>query len=76
MSTNLERLAIELLGLPAESRAILAKQLIASLDEEEPPAFDDASIAIAQRRAAELAEGRVKGIPAADVFRRLHQEFG
>jgi hypothetical protein len=76
MSTNLERLAIELLGLPAESRARLAKQLIASLDEEELPEFDDASIAIAQRRATELAEGKVKGVPAADVFRRLQQEFG
>ena len=76
MSTNLEKLAIELLGLPAESRAKLARQLIASLDEQEPPELDEASIAIARRRAAELAEGKVRGIPASEVFRRLEQEFG
>ncbi len=37
MSTQMERLAVELLGLPAPSRALLAEQLLASLDETETP---------------------------------------
>ena len=76
MSTQLERLAIELLGLPASSRALLAKQLLASLDETETPDSQQLWIEVAQRRAAELAEGRVEGIPAEDVFRELEEELG
>jgi hypothetical protein len=76
MSTSLETLAIELLGLPAETRAKLAKQLIASLDEEEVPELDEGAILIAQRRAKELSDGTVQGIPADDVFRELEDELG
>ncbi len=76
MATTLESLAIELLGLPAETRARLAKQLIASLDEEEPPELDDSAINVAQRCAREMAEGRVDGIPADEVFRQLEAELG
>lgn len=75
MSTDLERLAIELLGLPASSRAKLAKQLIASLDETESPDAQDRWIEVAKRRAAEIAEGKVECIPAEDVFRELREEL-
>jgi hypothetical protein len=54
---------------------MLAKQLIASLDEDEPPFLNDAAIAVAQRRANELADGTVEGIPADEVSRELEQEF-
>jgi putative addiction module component (TIGR02574 family) len=76
MSTQLERLAVELLGLPTSSRALLAKKLIESLDETETPDPLDAWIAVAQRRAKELEEGVVQGIPAEDVFRQLREEVG
>ncbi len=69
MSTQLERLALELLGLPASSRALLAKKLIESLDESESPDPEALWIEVAQRRAAELAEGKVQGIPAEEVLR-------
>jgi len=75
MSTQLERLALELLGLPASSRALLAKKLIESLDESESPDPEALWIEVAQRRAAELAEGKVQGIPAEEVFRKLDEEF-
>ncbi len=75
MAASLETLTIELLGLPSATRAMLAKQLIASLDEDEPPALDDAAIAVAQRRARELADGTVAGITADEVFRELEREF-
>ena len=75
MSTQLERLAIELLGLPASSRALLAKQLLASLDETETPDSQQLWIEVAQRRAAELAEGKVEGIPAEEVLRRARERL-
>jgi putative addiction module component (TIGR02574 family) len=75
MSTDLGRLAFELLGLPASSRAKLAKQLIASLDEVETPELDERALEIAERRARELAEGKVQGIPAEEVFRRLDEDL-
>ena len=35
MSTTVEKIALELLGLPAESRALLAEKLIESIDEKQ-----------------------------------------
>jgi putative addiction module component (TIGR02574 family) len=70
MAVGLEQLALELLGLPAKSRARLAEQLIASLEEDEVPDVDDVAIETAKRCAEELAEGKVQGIPAEEVMRR------
>jgi putative addiction module component (TIGR02574 family) len=76
MSTQLERLAVELLGLPASSRALLAKKLIESLDETETPDSEALWIEVAKRRAKELEDGVVQGIPAEEVFRKLREEVG
>ncbi len=75
MSTDVGRLAIELLGLPARSRAELAERLLASLDEDEVPELDESQVAVYRRRAADLAEGRVEGIPAEEVLRRLDEKL-
>ncbi len=69
MSTQLERLAVELLGLPASSRALLAKKLIESLDESETPDAEALWMEVAKRRADEIREGTVKTIPAEAVMR-------
>jgi putative addiction module component (TIGR02574 family) len=74
MSTQMERLAIELLGLPSSSRALLAKQLIASLDEPEMPEVSDEWLKEIARRDAEILEGKVQCIPAEDVFRRAREK--
>ncbi len=76
MSTNMERLALELLSLPASSRAELAKRLIASLDEFESPDAGNFWLEEIKRRDAEIAEGKVECIPAEDVFRELRKQFG
>jgi putative addiction module component (TIGR02574 family) len=75
ISTDVERLAVELLGLPSKSRAELAKRLIDSLDEDEPPELDDAAMETIQRRAREMAEGKVQGIPAEEAMRRARQRL-
>ena len=75
MSTRLDALAVELLGLPASDRALLARQLIASLDESQTPDGDSLWLEKAEKRSEEILEGRVNCIPADDVFRRARQEF-
>jgi hypothetical protein len=44
-------------------------------DEDETPELDDAQIEIYRRRAAELVKGRVEGVPAEEVFRRLDEKL-
>jgi len=68
-----ETLQAQLLRLPPEDRAHLARVLINSLDAE--PEIDPAWLEEAERRAAELANGTAETIPAAaaigDARRRL-----
>ena len=75
MSTQMEKLAIELLGLPASSRA-LARQLLASLEEDDAPEVSRQWLDVAKRRAEELISGKVRGVPAEEVFQELEQEVG
>lgn len=59
------------LRLPSRERARLAERLISSLDEETDPGAEAAWMREAERRLDELRTGRVKGRPAASVFRRV-----
>ena len=70
MGVGLEQLALGVSWPACEISARLAEQLIASLEEDEVPDVDDVAIETAKRRAEELAEGKVQGIPAEDVMRR------
>ena len=76
MSTDLGEIALELLGLPAKSRAVLSHKLIESLEEEESPDASNQWIEVAKRRAKELDDGTEPGIPAEEVFRQLEEELG
>ena len=76
MSTKMESLLVELLGLPASSRAMLAKQLLTSLKEDGPPELEGRWIEVIKRRVAEIDEGKVECIPAEEVFRELREELG
>jgi putative addiction module component (TIGR02574 family) len=76
VSTQLETLAIELLGLPASSRALLARQLLASLDDEDDATaleVNEAWLEEIERRDAEVRAGTVQCIPAEDVMRRARE---
>ena len=61
-----EALEAQLLRLPNEERAYLARALIASLDNQ--PELDAVWLDEARRRATELDAGTVQGIPAATAF--------
>jgi putative addiction module component (TIGR02574 family) len=71
MRSPLENIEDEAMRLPPDSRARLAERLIASLEPE--PADPDAEkswAAEVQRRAEELASGKVEGVPAKTVLAR------
>jgi putative addiction module component (TIGR02574 family) len=71
MAAVLKKLEDEAMRLPARARARLAERLLASLDKE--PTDPDAErlwAAEAERRAEDLASGRVTGIPGEKVLRK------
>lgn len=61
-----ETLEFQLLRLPSEDRAHLARVLLESLDDQ--PELDPAWFEEAERRAVELASGAATPIPAADAL--------
>ncbi|MBI1736487.1 MAG: addiction module protein [Candidatus Rokubacteria bacterium] len=69
------RLARELesqaLKLSRRERARLAQRLISSLDQEVAADTERLWLAEAERRLAELKSGKVVGIPAAKVLRKV-----
>ncbi len=63
------------LALDAKNRAQITHRLIVSLDEEAGEQLDQAAweaawVEEAERRLAEMREGKVKGIPGEQVFAR------
>lgn len=69
MSTPFETLCLDLLGLPATSRALLAAKLLSSLDEEEDPDAEKAWIEEVARRVREVEEGKVQMLPLDEALR-------
>lgn len=63
---NLQEIEAQALQLPLEQRAALVRHLLASLEEADE--FERAWAEESARRFADLKEGRVKAIPAAEVF--------
>lgn len=77
--TQLERLTMELLGLPTATRARLAEQLIKSLEPEEYPPQEEVErrwLEVARQRVKDFESGKEKGIPAEEVFRKLREKVG
>jgi hypothetical protein len=77
--TQMERLALELLGLPAASRARLAEQLIKSLENEEYQPQEEVDrrwLETVKRREAEIDEGKDVLIPGDEVLQRLREKAG
>jgi putative addiction module component (TIGR02574 family) len=70
MSVVLKKLEDEAMKLSPRSRARLAERLTTSLEQAADPDAERLWIAEAERRDAELTSGRVKGVPAAKVFKR------
>jgi len=68
MTTKAKSLARTAVLLPPKDRTYLAEQLLASLDETD---LEQEWAAEAPRRRAQVRSGRVKPIPAEQVYRRI-----
>jgi len=68
MTATAKKLAETVVLLPPEDRAYLAERLLESLEETDLQWIDEA-----KRRRDEVRSGRVKPIPAKDVYRRIER---
>jgi putative addiction module component (TIGR02574 family) len=68
MTAKVRSLAETVVLLPPKERVYLAERLLASLDETE---LEHRWIEEAKRRRDEIRSGRVKPIPAEEVYRRI-----
>ena len=74
MKTTLERTALELLGLPASARAMLADKLLASLEDDEPSEeIEKAWKREALRRYRAFKAGKTKPLPHEEVMREAYR---
>jgi len=69
-----EQLERELMGLPLEERARLARRLVASLDEDSE--HETVWLAEVRRRDEELASGAVEAVPLEEALRSIRARFG
>lgn len=72
MSNSPNEVRSAAMSMSAEDRARLAEELLASLDGPERNEIDAAWAEEIERRIDEMESGKVKGIPAEEVFRK-HQ---
>jgi putative addiction module component (TIGR02574 family) len=68
VSIAAEKIAAEVMALPEQDRACLARQLIASLDDTVDADAEAQWNEVIDRRSREMAEGRVDARPEAEVM--------
>ena len=75
MSHAAEKIKTELVRLSPADRTELVHFLIETLDQEQEPAVQAAWDAELRRRLGEIESGKVKGIPAEDVFDEMRKQY-
>jgi putative addiction module component (TIGR02574 family) len=75
MAQGLKEITEEALRLPPDERVVLAESLLLTIDEGHDRLVDEAIIAELERRLQDFREGKVKGIPAQEAFRRIREEL-
>jgi putative addiction module component (TIGR02574 family) len=76
MNTTTENLLNTALTLADEDRVELVEALIASLQPEDRPPFDESWREVIQRRSAELRSGQVTPVPWDEVKRQAREKAG
>jgi len=69
MSTGAQKICVEVLSLPRQSRAEIAERILASLEDRADSKAEKSWKAVIRRRRAESHSGRAKVRPARDVMR-------
>jgi putative addiction module component (TIGR02574 family) len=75
MSDALDQITLELLSLPATSRAHIAQKLIESLDEGEDENADALWAEEAERRCKEVDEGKVQMLDWDEVLEEIRRKI-
>jgi putative addiction module component (TIGR02574 family) len=73
MNATFEDISSQVFVLPADQRMRLALALMESVETDNPVAANEAWSAEISRRIADYDSGRVEGVPAAEVFRKLRE---
>jgi putative addiction module component (TIGR02574 family) len=73
MTVTLDAISNQVFVLPADQRMRLALALMESVETDHPVTAGEAWTAEISRRIADHDAGRVKGVPAAEVFRKLRE---
>lgn len=71
MEGKLDEIITAVFELSIEERAQLAGRLLLSLDEPSESGVDRLWLEEAERRLREFRQGRIRGLPADEVFRRF-----
>ena len=72
MDALFDEIAADAMRLPLRDRVRLAQRLVSSLDDQIEADVEALWAAEAERRLEELRTGGVKGIDAAEAFRKAH----
>jgi putative addiction module component (TIGR02574 family) len=75
MAKPLDTVEREALALPQRDRATLAEHLLATLDEAEDKDVEAAWLAEAERRYQEYRAGRMRAVPADQVFAHIRAQL-
>ena len=75
MSKQLEKITQEAMQLELEERALLARTLLRSMDQPSESEIERLWLEEVERRLQAYREGKVKGIPAEQVFNRAIAEI-
>jgi len=75
MSKQLEKVTHDAMQLDLEERGRLASTLLLSMDHPFESEIERLWLEEAERRLQEFREGKVKGIPAQDVFDKVIAEI-
>ncbi len=73
MTATFDTISSQMFVLPADQRMRLALALMVSVETDNPVTADEAGSTEISRRIDDYDLGRVKGIPAAEVFRKLRE---
>ena len=75
MPHGLKELTEEALRLTPDERVVLAESLLLTIDEDHDRMVDEAIMKELERRLQDFRDGKVKGIPAEEAFRRVREEL-
>jgi putative addiction module component (TIGR02574 family) len=76
MTPTLEQILDAALALPDAERLEVAEALLASLQPDNRPPFDESWREVIRRRSAEVRSGQVTSIPWEEVKRRAREKAG